>query len=173
MRQIPPRGRTMEGPALQKYLDIIREVVNALVIGMDAESRAEASGGSTFFNNSGAATQKGYIYGYSSGGTAKAVSGASPVVPYWPATASVASGTECPFEKNAPVKVKAQSASLAFTKGAPVWLSSSVAGTVTPTEPAANGTTWYFVGTARQTTPDGSGMIEINPWIDPGGRSQF
>lgn len=164
----------MEGPALQKYLDIIREVVNALILGMDAESRAElAAGGSTFFNNSGAATQKGYIYGYSSSGTAKARSGASPIAPYWPATASVANGAECPFEKNAPVKVRAESSSLAFTKGAPVWLSASVAGTVTPTEPASAGTTWYFVGTARTTTPDSSTMIEINPWIDPSGRSMF
>lgn len=163
-RLIPPRGRTLEGPSLQKYLDIIREVVN----GLAGEQGTEAPGAIpdfAFFNDSGGATETGHVYGFGSAAE-KAISGSSPVHPRWIAAASVAEGQWCPYSlPGKAVKVRAESPSMAFTKGGAVWLSDSVAGTVTATQPTSG--TYYWMGQARETTPDDNGFIWINPALEP------
>jgi hypothetical protein len=158
---IPPFGRSTGDPFLDRHLKVIAEVVNGW---RRSEEGASVSGipDFAFFNDSGGATRRGYLYGQGASAVALAVSGSSPVQPAWIAAESAASGVWCPFSlPGKAAKVRAESISLAFTRGAPVWVSGSVPGTVTPTDPASG--TVYVVGQAGASSIDSDGFIWVVP----------
>lgn len=166
---LPQRGMADYGNAqANRFIDLIVERLNALI---RAGQVTPASGipDFAFFNDSGGSTERGYVYGFGTA-SAKAISGASPVHPRWIADASVAQGQWCPFSlPGKAVRVRAESLSASFTKGGPVWLSDSVAGTVTGTEPTSG--TYYWMGQARESSPGSDGFIWINPALEPEARA--
>jgi len=160
VNRLPPRSESF-GRKLDYLLDSIYRAILEL-----QEAATMPLGGETAYNNGETAVQKNLLYGLDSEGRiAPSIGGILPVEPIFMALATAGTGQEFPIQRGGRVQFRLESPGSTVTRGSWVWLSTTLAGRVTPTRPVTGSRfrVGHFAGDLVSSESLVSGWLTIFP----------